>query len=77
MRFIINLEKAYDTVRIVKLWEESNINYTLINALKNLYDDSRSRNRKIVYRYIFHYQKDYVKDTVYRQCSSRFMYLRV
>lgn len=42
----IDLQKAYDTVPVTKLWEvlqESNINYTLIKALKNLYHGSTSR----------------------------------
>lgn len=42
----IDLQKAYDTVPLMKLWEtlqESNINYTLIKALRNLHKDSRSR----------------------------------
>lgn len=42
----VDLQKAYDTVPINKLWQvlqESNINYTLIRALKNLYDGSKSR----------------------------------
>lgn len=42
----IDLQKAYDTVPIVKLWEvleESGMNRTLIQAVKNIYDGSRSK----------------------------------
>lgn len=45
----IDLQKAYDIVPLMKLWEvlqESNINYTLIKALRNLYKDSRSRTKQ-------------------------------
>lgn len=42
----IDLQKAYDNVPITKLWEVlqgSNINHTLIKALQNLYEESRSK----------------------------------
>lgn len=42
----VDLQKAYDTVPISKLWkvlEQSNINHTYIHALQELYKDSKSR----------------------------------
>lgn len=42
----IDLQKAYDTVPINKLWkvlQETNLSQTLIKALKNLYDGSTSQ----------------------------------
>lgn len=42
----IDLQKAYDTVPIKMLWkilQKTNINQTLIQVLKNLYDGSTSR----------------------------------
>lgn len=42
----VDLAKTYDTVPIMKLWEvleSTNINVTLINAIKELYKDSISK----------------------------------
>lgn len=42
----IDLKKAYETIPVKKLWsvlQETNINYTIIKALKNLYNGSTSR----------------------------------
>lgn len=42
----IDLQKAYDTVPVKKLWKvlhETNVNHTIIRALKNLYDGTSSR----------------------------------
>ena len=42
----IDLHKAYDTVpvnRVFKVLQDTNINYTLIRALKNLYEESTSQ----------------------------------
>lgn len=42
----IDLQKAYDTVPVNKLWkvlQETNISHTLIKALKNLYDQTISQ----------------------------------
>lgn len=44
----VDLQKAYDTVPVSKLWrvlEQSNINHTYVTALKELYRESKSRIR--------------------------------
>jgi hypothetical protein len=55
---------------------KSNINYTLIKILKNLYEDSRSRIKQNNSLSMDSQYQDYVRDIVYYQGSSRFIYLR-
>ncbi|KAF2880083.1 hypothetical protein ILUMI_26095 [Ignelater luminosus] len=41
----IDLQKAYDNIPIEKLWkalQNTNINYTLVKAVQNLYNDMKS-----------------------------------
>jgi len=72
----INLQNAYDMVLLMKTVGNSNINYTLIKALKNLYEGSRSRikqNNSLCERTFQYHQC--IRDAPYLY-SARFIYLR-